>query len=76
MKYETICLNEERNVTLTSFILPVGGEFRNIPARPAILILPGGGYGMCSEREAELVAMSYLAAGYNAFILRYSEPAG
>lgn len=72
MKYETICLNEKRNVTLTSFILPVGGEFRNIPARPAILILPGGGYGMCSEREAEPVAMSYLAAGYNAFILRYS----
>ena len=72
MKYETITLNEERNVTLTSFILPVGGEFRNISKRPAILILPGGGYGMCSEREAEPVAMAYLAAGYDAFILRYS----
>ena len=72
MKYETICLNEDRNVTLTTYILPVGGEFRNISARPAILILPGGGYGMCSDREAEPVAMTYLAAGYDAFVLRYS----
>ncbi len=72
MIHETICLNEERNVTLTTYILPVGGEFGNIPARPSILIIPGGGYGMCSDREAEPIAMSYLAAGYDAFILRYS----
>lgn len=40
--------------------------------RPAILICPGGGYGMCSQREAEPVALHYLHKGYNVFILWYS----
>lgn len=29
--------------------------------RPAILILPGGGYAMTSDREAEPVALQFLA---------------
>lgn len=40
--------------------------------RPAIVICPGGGYVYCSPREAEPVALRYAAAGYHAFILRYS----
>lgn len=72
MRVEKIVLNEERNVTLTAYLQEVGGEFRNIPKRPAILVLPGGGYQMCSDREADPVAMPYLKAGYQAFILRYS----
>lgn len=72
MKIETITLNAERNVTLTAYLQMVGGEFRNIRRRPAILILPGGGYRMCSQRESDPVAAPYLAAGYQAFILRYS----
>ncbi len=40
--------------------------------RPAVLILPGGGYEHVSEREAEPVAMRYLSCGYQAFVLRYS----
>lgn len=40
--------------------------------RPAILILPGGGYHFCSDREADPVAFPYLKAGYQVFILRYS----
>lgn len=35
--------------------------------RPAILILPGGGYAWCSRREADPVAMQFLQAGYNVF---------
>ena len=72
MKYEEIVLNEERNVTLTAMVQGVGGEYRGISARPAVLILPGGGYMFCSDREADPVAMPYLKAGYQAFILRYS----
>lgn len=72
MKFEKITLNQERNVTLTAFVQPVGGEFPSITKRPAILILPGGGYQMCSDREAEPVAYPYLAAGFHAFVLRYS----
>ena len=32
--------------------------------RPAILILPGGGYAMTSDREAEPVALQFLAKGF------------
>lgn len=72
MKVEKITLNSERNVELTAYIQEIGGEFSNIQKRPAIVILPGGGYSMCSDREADQVAYSYLKAGFQAFILRYS----
>lgn len=52
MRQEVITLNEEREVTLTAYIQGCSGEFRRAPQRPAVLILPGGGYAMCSEREA------------------------
>lgn len=71
MKQEIIALNPERKVTLTAYIQEVEGEFQFV-RRPAILVLPGGGYAMCSDREADPVAMAYLKAGYQAFILRYS----
>lgn len=40
--------------------------------RPAMLILPGGGYAYCSAREADPVAMQFLQAGYNVFTLYYT----
>ncbi len=40
--------------------------------RPAVLVLPGGGYLYCSPREGEPVALSYAARGFHAFVLRYS----
>ena len=66
-----VILNEERNVSLVTMIQDVGHEL-NVGKRPAIIVLPGGGYSMCSDREAEVVAYPYLAAGYHAFVLRYS----
>ncbi len=39
--------------------------------RPAVLILPGGGYRRCSERESDPVAAQFLAAGYQVFMLNY-----
>ena len=48
MEYEKIILNRERNVTLTAMVQGVGGEFRGIEARPAVLVIPGGGRpGLC-----------------------------
>ena len=41
-------------------------EYRRLPA---VLICPGGGYEMVSEREAEPVAKPYFAAGYHVFVL-------
>lgn len=40
--------------------------------RPAVLILPGGGYCFCSTREAEPLSLQFLPQGYNAFVLTYS----
>ena len=40
--------------------------------RPVVVICPGGGYHMTSDREAEGIAMQFLARGFHAVILRYS----
>ena len=40
--------------------------------RPAILILPGGGYSHQSTSEAEPVALTWAALGYSTFVLYYS----
>ncbi len=39
--------------------------------RPAMLIIPGGGYGIVSEKEAEPVALKYFAEGFDCFVLDY-----
>ena len=71
MKLETIVLNEERGVTLTAILQPVSGETGRID-RPAMVVLPGGGYTTLSEREAEPIALGYAKAGYQTFVLRYT----
>jgi len=44
--------------------------------RPLVLLCPGGGYSRTSDREAEPMALKFLAMGYHAAVLRYScEPA-
>ncbi|HCH28692.1 MAG TPA: acetylesterase [Ruminococcaceae bacterium] len=40
--------------------------------RPTVVVCPGGAYKYCSEREAEPVALKFLAMGFNVFILNYS----
>lgn len=40
--------------------------------RPAILVIPGGGYQMVSAREGEPVAMRFLQDGFCAAVLEYS----
>lgn len=72
MKVKTIKINQHDQVTLTMYIQDLSFEMKNMNQRPAILIFPGGGYEFCSDREAEPIALKYLSAGYNAFVLRYS----
>lgn len=43
-----------------------------IKKRPLVLICPGGGYNHVSEREGEPVALTFLAMGYHAAVLKYS----
>ena len=43
-----------------------------VERRPALLILPGGGYSFVSEREGEPIAINFLREGYAAFVLKYA----
>lgn len=74
MEHKHIVLNGERQVTLDAYIQDVGGELTvdKVKARPAILVLPGGGYFYCSDREADPIAVEFMRAGFQAFILRYT----
>ena len=72
MKTAKLLLNGDAAVTLTCYMHDASGEMPNTETRPAILVFPGGGYQVCSDREAEPVALAYMAVGYNAFVLRYS----
>ncbi len=72
MLIETFHLRPENpDVTLTSYIADSAPEL-NYTRRPAIVVFPGGGYTHLSPREAEPVAMQFFAAGFQAFVLRYS----
>lgn len=44
----------------------------SIHERPLILVCPGGGYCMTSDREAEVIVFRMLAMGCHAALLRYS----
>jgi acetyl esterase/lipase len=72
MKTTTLTLTKNEKVTLTTYLLDSYDEMPNTRIHPAILLCPGGGYRFCSNREAEPVAMAFLAEGYHVFILRYS----
>ncbi len=72
MRAETFSLNEARGSFLTAYLQEVGGTYRKLTRRPGILVIPGGGYRYCSRREADPVALSYMKAGYQAFVLSYS----
>ncbi len=75
MTVEKILLNEHYNLQ--------GGEVEALIGdmpfdyekegwkRPAMVVVPGGGYSMTSKREAEPVAFRCLAMGFQVFILNY-----
>lgn len=56
---------------LVGYLREPASEMPAFATRPAMLIFPGGGYGYCSKREADPVAMQFLQAGYQTFILYY-----
>ena len=40
-------------------------------SRPALIVVPGGGYQGTSNREGEVVATHFLAQGFQVFVLKY-----
>lgn len=62
-------IHKDRNVTLTAYLHEDSGT---TVYRPAMVVIPGGGYAFCSEAEGEPVAMEYWKAGYQCFVLHYT----
>lgn len=72
MIYEKIYLHEnEDDVYFEMFCFEDSEEYA-VRKRPAILILPGGSYFMCSDREGEPIVRFFMSKGYNCACLRYS----
>lgn len=69
MIYRKIPLREDDpDIYLTTYVSDLKG-----PARDAMLVIPGGGYyNVCADREGEPIALAYMNAGLNAFVLNYS----
>ena len=72
MKHKKIFLSEDKSITLDCYLYEISHEIPYRSERPAVLVCPGGGYNICSDREADPIAFGYSAAGFHTFILRYS----
>lgn len=80
MELKTVDLYHNRNLprpegpggVLRCYIQRTSDKIAARRLRPGILILPGGGYSHVSEREAEAIALRFLARGWSAFVLTYS----
>ncbi len=72
--YEYFGVTPEKNARaeLTVLHYPTSCEVSRYRKKPAVLVIPGGGYGMTSDREAEPIAFRFLTYGFVPFILRYS----
>ncbi|MBQ8320954.1 MAG: alpha/beta hydrolase [Clostridia bacterium] len=66
MLTERIYLTDDKRAYLDTYVK----DNRSVVC-DAMLVLPGGGYSYCSEREAEPVALAFVAKGFNAFVLNY-----
>lgn len=73
MIHKTVSLpcGGKSNASLTLYC-QMKNEGQVIQERPTILVIPGGGYGCVSYREAECVALKFCSVGYNAAVLDYS----
>lgn len=81
MKYEKLHLKDyfeflgesEADPTLEIYLPYNMTEMnRQNQKRPCMVVCPGGGYGMCSQRESEPIGLHFLPEGFNVFVLTYS----
>lgn len=74
MKYDIISVKTKEcsDAKLYTYLLDNFEEIDRNRKRPLVLICPGGGYEFTSDREAEAVAIQYIARGFHACVLRYS----
>ena len=74
LKNEFSALAEKNSNAKLDLYLPynLSEMNRQDDKRPSIIVIPGGSYAGCSEREAEPIALNFLNEGFNVFVLYYS----
>lgn len=72
MLVEKIDLYGDKRVMLYCYISRWTTTPGHYPTRGGVVVLPGGAYLTHGGSEGEAVALAFLAAGYNAYLLRYS----
>ena len=70
MNCEKIAIGND-GACLETYFLGAFPDLLNSHRRPAVLICPGGAYCVCSDREAEPIALALCARGISAAVLRY-----
>ena len=68
MKIEQVAVE---GAVLTVYLRQPAEAMPLAATRPLVLVVPGGGYEHVSAREADPVAVRFLAAGYHAAVLEY-----
>lgn len=74
LDFDRIDAPDEKHETVLKLYIPNEDPHVNgyTPKRPTVIVLPGGGYSGTSAREADPIALKYLARGFNVGILYYS----
>ena len=74
---ETINLKEfypnlNNDSYLTTYCPDNYSEYSTGVKRKALIVIPGGGYAFCSDREAEVVALRFTGYDIASFVLKYT----
>ncbi len=72
MIYKKILLNSFNKNASNEAILEVFLHDSTDKQRPAMLVVPGGGYFFIAPLEGETIALRYQSEGFNTFILSYA----
>ena len=78
MRHEVLTASEfapaltDSAASLRTYVRPREGYLAEDGGRWGVLVLPGGGYGIVAPSEGEPVALAFLGAGVQAFVLNYS----
>lgn len=73
LKIRDISKRLKNSDAVISAYIPANSKEINLnKKRETIIICPGGGYEFTSDREAEPIALKFVAQGFNAIVIRYS----
>lgn len=71
MQIDMMIIDNEVNMILMVYFYEEKFEFYCIDKCLFILVILGGGYGFCSEREVELIVLKFVVEGYYIGVLCY-----